>query len=220
MRQWTGPSSVQIMACRLFGAKPLPEPMLVYCQLDSWEHISVKLKSEFYHFHLRKCILKCPGGGGVNEILGDLCIIDWHQTTTKQNQSRTACTLQWRQNGHDGVSNHQPHDCLLNHLFMHRSKKILKLRVTGLCEGNSPETGEYPAQRPVTRKMFPFDGVIMIFRVCTLYWYRYTETEMSFWRNSGTYCVENFVKTNIFCFSIMSLDIHGIQLNKYSVRKM
>ena len=24
----------QIMACRLFGAKPLPEPMLTYCQLD------------------------------------------------------------------------------------------------------------------------------------------------------------------------------------------
>ena len=29
------------MACRLFGAKPLPEPMLVYGQLDSWEHISM-----------------------------------------------------------------------------------------------------------------------------------------------------------------------------------
>ena len=24
------------MACRLFGAKPLPETMLAYCQLDSW----------------------------------------------------------------------------------------------------------------------------------------------------------------------------------------
>ena len=28
-----------------------------------------------------------------------------------------------------------------------RSKKPLKLRVTGLCEGNSPVTGEFPAQR-------------------------------------------------------------------------
>ena len=26
------------------------------------------------------------------------------------------------------------------------SKKILKLHVTGLCEGNSPVTGEFPAQ--------------------------------------------------------------------------
>ena len=31
MRRWTGSSSVQIMACRLFGAKPLSEPMLEYC---------------------------------------------------------------------------------------------------------------------------------------------------------------------------------------------
>ena len=28
-----------------------------------------------------------------------------------------------------------------------RSKKTSKLHVTGLCEGNSPVTGEYPAQR-------------------------------------------------------------------------
>ena len=55
--------------------------------------------------------------------------------------------LQWRHNEHDGVSNHQPYDCLLNHLFKHRSKKTPKLRVTGLGEGNSPVTGEFPAQR-------------------------------------------------------------------------
>ena len=35
------------MACRLFAAKPLPEPMLAYCQLYSSEQISVKLESEF-----------------------------------------------------------------------------------------------------------------------------------------------------------------------------
>ena len=46
-------------------------------------------------------------------------------------------TLQWRQNGRDGVSNHQPHDCLRNR----RWKKTSKLRVTVLCEGNSPVTG-------------------------------------------------------------------------------
>ena len=31
MRQLTTPSLVQIMACRLLGAKPLSEPMLAYC---------------------------------------------------------------------------------------------------------------------------------------------------------------------------------------------
>ena len=54
--------------------------------------------------------------------------------------------LQWRHNGHDSVSNHQPNDCLLNHLFRRRSKKTSKIRVTGLCARNSPGTGEFPAE--------------------------------------------------------------------------
>ena len=54
--------------------------------------------------------------------------------------------LLWRHNEPDGVSNHQPHECSPNRLFGHRSKKTSKLRVTGLCAGNSPETGEFPAQ--------------------------------------------------------------------------
>ena len=54
--------------------------------------------------------------------------------------------LQWRHNGRDSVSNHQPHDCLLNLLFRRRSKKSSKLRLTGLFVGNSPGTVEYPAQ--------------------------------------------------------------------------
>ena len=56
-------------------------------------------------------------------------------------------TLQWHHNDHDIVSNHQPHGCFLNRLFRRRSKKTSKLRVTGLCAGNSPATGEFPAQR-------------------------------------------------------------------------
>ena len=55
--------------------------------------------------------------------------------------------LQWRHNEHDSVSNQQPNDCLLNRLFGRRSKKTSKLRVTGLCAGNPPGTGEFPAQR-------------------------------------------------------------------------
>ena len=55
-------------------------------------------------------------------------------------------SLQWRHNGRDSVSNHQPHDCLLNRLFRRKSKKTSKLRATGLCAGKSPGTGEFPAQ--------------------------------------------------------------------------
>ena len=54
--------------------------------------------------------------------------------------------LQWCHNGHDGASNHQPHHCLFNRLFRRRSKKTSKVRFTGLCAGNSPVTGEFPAQ--------------------------------------------------------------------------
>ena len=57
-----------------------------------------------------------------------------------------ASTLQWRHNGFDGVSNHQPHHCLLSRLLGRRSKKTSKPRVTGLCAGNSPGTGEFPTQ--------------------------------------------------------------------------
>ena len=56
------------------------------------------------------------------------------------------CPLQWRHNEHDSVSNHPPHDCLLNRLSRRRSKKTSKLCATGLCAGNSPGTGEFPAQ--------------------------------------------------------------------------
>ena len=44
------------------------------------------------------------------------------------------------------ISNQELHDCLLNRLFRRRSKETPKLRVTGLCAGNSPGTGEFPAQ--------------------------------------------------------------------------
>ena len=51
-----------------------------------------------------------------------------------------------RHNGRDGVSHQQPNECLLNRSSWRSSKKTSKLRVTGLCAGNSPETGEFLAQ--------------------------------------------------------------------------
>ena len=55
--------------------------------------------------------------------------------------------LQWHQNGRDGISKHQLHDCLLSSLFRQRSKKLSQLWVTGVCAGNLPITEEFPAQR-------------------------------------------------------------------------
>ena len=39
------------MASHLFGAKPVSEPLLVYCQLDPREHISVKFYLNIKGFH-------------------------------------------------------------------------------------------------------------------------------------------------------------------------
>ena len=76
-------------------------------------------------------------------------------------------SLRWRHNDHPGVSNHQPHGCLLNRLFRRRWKKTSKLRVTGLCAGNSPGPVNSPHKGPVTRKMFLFDDVIVCVTPCT-----------------------------------------------------
>ena len=66
--------------------------------------------------------------------------------TTRKETCVLQETLRWRHNDHAGVSNHQPPGCLLNRLFRRKSKKTSKLRVTGLCAGNSPGTGEFSAQ--------------------------------------------------------------------------
>ena len=52
--------------------------------------------------------------------------------------------LQWCHNKRDGVWNHRRLGCLLNRLFRRRPKKTSKLHATGLCEGNSPVTSEFP----------------------------------------------------------------------------
>ena len=54
-------------------------------------------------------------------------------------------SLQWRHNGRDNVSNHQPHDCLLSRLFRHRSKKTSKFRAS-LAFVRSPVNSPHKGQ--------------------------------------------------------------------------
>ena len=56
-------------------------------------------------------------------------------------------TLHWRNNDHDGISNHRRLGYLRDCFFRHRSKKTSKLRDTRLCVGNSPVSGEFHTQR-------------------------------------------------------------------------
>ena len=74
-------------------------------------------------------------------------LVRWNLYIESGPRAATAMALEWCHNEHDGISNKWRLDCLLNCLFKHRSKKASKLRITGLCEGNSPVTGEFPAQR-------------------------------------------------------------------------
>ena len=77
---------------------------------------------------------------------------------------RAPYALQWCHNDRHGVSDHRRLDCLLNHLFRHKSKKTSKLRVTGLCEGNTPVTGGFPSQKASGAEKFPYDNVIAYLR--------------------------------------------------------
>ena len=68
--------------------------------------------------------------------------------------------VKWCHNERDYASNHQPHYCLLKRLSGRRSKKTSK-------RGIHRRLVKSPHKGPVTRKMFPFDDVIMVMEICT-----------------------------------------------------
>ena len=74
-------------------------------------------------------------------------------------------SLRWRHNERDIFSNHQPHDCLLNRLFRQIKENIKAPRHWPLCG----ESVNSPHKWPVTRKMFPFDDVIMYYYRLSIY---------------------------------------------------
>ena len=92
----------------------------------------------------------------------DVSRVETRVAITTTSRTSVMFTLDWRHKDHDCVSNHQPYDWLLNRLFKRKSKKTSKLRVSGLCVGNSPGPVNSRHKGPVTRKMFPFDDVIVI----------------------------------------------------------
>ena len=122
-------------------------------------------------------------------------------------QGSRVSTLRWRHNDHAGVSNHQPYGCLLHRLFRRRWKETSKLRVTGLCAGNSPGPVNSPHKGPVTRKMFPFDDVIMNQWEKTSYQPRLLSlTETTFtWRQmiNGKRALCNVIVLHFFCVLIL-----------------
>ena len=95
-------------------------------------------------------------------------------------------TLQWRHYGCDGVQSPSSR-LLINRLFRRRSKKISKLRVTGLCEGNSPATGEFPTQRASNAENVSIwwrHRVCVFFLINKLVWMTTTNSNGS-WTENG-----------------------------------
>ena len=90
-------------------------------------------------------------GGNLESAL--FCTIQpWYQATV---------ALQWRHNGRDSVSNHQPHHCLLNRLFSADLRKHQSSVSLAFVQGIHRWPVNSPHKWPVTWKMFPFDDVIM-----------------------------------------------------------
>ena len=107
--------------------------------------VGLCLRGTSWRSHTRGDLAEMPAfqfNSGVRRLNGR----DVRRTAVMSDTHEDSNPLRWHNNERDSVSNYQPHHCLLNRLFRCRSKKTSKLRVTGLCVGNSPVPGEFPAQ--------------------------------------------------------------------------
>ena len=102
----------------------------------------------------------CVSGEGTSSSV--ICDRIWVTAPHRWCEAVIQCPLEWHHNGRDSVSNHQPHDCLLNRLFRRRSKKTPNSASLAFVRGihRGPVNSQH--KWPVKRKMFPFDDVIML----------------------------------------------------------
>ena len=130
----------------LVGDKPLSEPLLEYFNFTLRNKLqwNVNRNSYIYFFsrkHIRDCRLRYVG----HFVSASMCTssvwkydrewvcgnyithnVHWYRMICKVRKTAfmlILSSLEWRHNGRDSVSNHQPLDYLLNRLFKRRSKK-------------------------------------------------------------------------------------------------
>ena len=163
MRQQTKPPLVQIVACHLFSAKPLPEPVMTYCQLDPWEQSSVKFLLKLRHFHWQNCIWKCwlPSCHSLNVLTVEVW---WYLTSAIQ--------LFW-------VMLFNQRKQIRNHWWSGQHKRNIKaLCYWPFVRGIHRWPVDSPHKGPVMRKMFQCCDIIMTWAgtvVTTLWSCTYTE---------------------------------------------
>ena len=85
MRRWNSSTFVQIMACRLFGTKPLSKPMMGHCQLhDVQFSCAINQPLLAHHWRVHQCLptsrfiapsipwgVSAPGGKVLKQLLED-----------------------------------------------------------------------------------------------------------------------------------------------------
>ena len=150
-------------------------------------------------------------------------LLDLFTSQKTLRSERWWCTfrsLQWRHNECDGVPNHQPHDCLLNSLFKAQIKEHIKApRYWPLC-GNSPITGEFPAQRASNADFFfhlmtsscSWDDITSVSISLFLgYWFILpldpSSDEIKTWNQTFRICI---IRKQIDHITLTSLDYHGV----------
>ena len=106
-----------LLQCLIFVVWSLDRPHFGICSLI------VRIKSMYYKEYVKKLVI----------MDGWIIKIKYRRL---YNESYSIVALLWRYNERDVVTNHRRLDRLLNRLFVQRSQKTSKLRVTGLCEGN------------------------------------------------------------------------------------
>ena len=137
------PALVQIMAWRRPGDKPLSEPMMVSLTTHicftrpPWVNVYISYRS-FLNILLQQLFFHSGSIMAANLHYSDVIM----SAVASKISSLTIVHSGAVYSGAD-------------------QRKHQKLRVAYLWEGNSPVTDEFPHKGSVTRKMFPFDDVIM-----------------------------------------------------------
>ena len=172
LHQWSTPSLVQIMACHLCGAKPWPVGHL----RTNFNEISTKIQqSQFPHKKVN-----------LNMLSAKWQLFQWRYSLG------TEIPLQWCYNVHDSVSNHRCDMAFIEP--MHRNKpnitylsQITSLMIVYSAVYSGEDQRKHQSSTSlafvwgihrwlvnflhkctVTRKMFPFDDVIMLLWYCSM----------------------------------------------------
>ena len=105
----------------------------------------------------------------------------------------------------------------LHTLWRHQMETFSALLV--ICAGNSPVTGEFPAQRPVTRSFDVFIDLRLNERLSKQWWGWWFETPLRpFWRHCNAFREIDLVTTRpgFICISIFS---HQVELKCASLNR-